>query len=96
MSGGAFDYFYFSVEEAMLSHVAGLDRMITEVQITPEKYDPRTAGILKDIRAVVVAAQVAIHDANLVLHDIEWTASNDYGQGQLRKSINEYLNRKTS
>lgn len=95
MSGGAFNYFYFAVEEAMLSHVNGLDMMIAEVQDRPDHYDSRTLGILQEIRTSVVLAQVKIHEANLILHDVEYVASGDYGPDTLKRSIEAYLEKRT-
>jgi len=91
VSGGAFGNFYFAVEEAMIGHVNGISEMLAHVEQESHLYDPRTVDILKRLRDRVVQAQVELHEANEVLHDIEWVASRDYSKDTLTRTIEAYL-----
>ncbi len=88
---GVFYGFYTKAEEALLGHVNGIDDMLFHVESDPERYDPRSAEILRRLRILTVVTQIAIHEANEVLRDIESAAIHGYAKETLTRTIDGYL-----
>jgi hypothetical protein len=92
MSGGAFNYFYYTGVETSLALASTLREMLTSYEDNPDRYDPRVKSILVELLERVAGAAKALQDAGTVLHDFEWLASGDGDVNAilLKKSIDEY------
>lgn len=91
MSGGAFDYFYYKVEDKLSELSKTLYEMIGAMQEDPERFDPRAVELLKDFGGSLTVLHAEAMRLNNLIHDIEWVASNDYGPACIRAEVDKLL-----
>lgn len=87
MSGGAYDYFYYKISDDLGRHLVTLGEMILHMEEDPDRYDPEATKMLKEFGARMTAAQEEANRLSILLHDVEWVASNDYGPDAIKKEV---------
>jgi hypothetical protein len=96
MSGGAFDYAYFAIEEGVRVALVRLDEILAwcEGERGKEYIDSEAIKVVKDFRSKANTLWEESQRMNDLLHDIEWVASNDYGPDAVKESLEKYLKAK--
>lgn len=87
MSGGAFDYFYYKIDDDLGRHTQTLAEMLIAMEADPSRYDPEAVGILRDFGARLTAMQEEAKVLSDLLHDVEWVASSDYGPDAITEEV---------
>ena len=87
MSGGAFDYFYYKIDDDLGRHTQTLSEMIQTMEENPARYGQEAIQILKEFGARLTAMHEEAKILSELIHDVEWVASNDYGPDAITEEI---------
>lgn len=87
MSGGAFDYFYYKVDDQLAVLTQTLAEMLIEMDADQSRYDPEAAKILRGFGARMTALQEEAKELSDLMHAVEWVASNDYGPQTITDAV---------
>jgi hypothetical protein len=87
MSGGAFEYFYYKIDDDLGRHTQTLAEIIERMEGDPSRYDPEAVAIIREFGQRVTAIQEEAKQLSDLLHAIEWVASNDYAPASITEAI---------
>jgi hypothetical protein len=87
MSGGAFGYFYYKIDDDLARHLQTLAEMLQAMDADPSRYDPEATQILRKFGSHLTEVKELAQRLSTLMHDVEWVASYDYGPQTITEEV---------